>query len=145
MWTPFVWISEAITSLYVGMAVPNFMNYIRGTPWLPLALNLLGSRIGRGVYMDTTDITEFDCVTIGDYSELNALACPQTHLFEDRIMKIDQVIIGERTYIGPRTTVLYGAVVGDNVRLGPLSLVMKGESLPNGSSWWGCPAAPAKR
>jgi carbonic anhydrase/acetyltransferase-like protein (isoleucine patch superfamily) len=60
-------------------------------------------------------------------------------------MKIDQVIIGERTYIGPRTTVLYGAVVGDNVRLGPLSLVMKGESLPNGSSWWGCPAAPAKR
>ena len=127
------------------MAVPNFMNYIRGTPWLPLALNLLGSRIGRGVYMDTTDITEFDCVTIGDYSELNALACPQTHLFEDRIMKIDQVIIGERTYIGPRTTVLYGAGVGDHVRLGPLSLVMKGESLPNGSSWWGCPATPAKR
>ncbi|MBK7415952.1 MAG: amino acid adenylation domain-containing protein [Dechloromonas sp.] len=144
MWTPFVWISEAITSLYVGMAVPNFMNYLRGTPWLPLALNLLGCRIGRGVYMDTTDVTEFDCVQIGDYSELNALVCPQTHLFEDRIMKIDQVTIGERVYIGPRTTVLYGAVVGDNVRLGPLSLVMKGESLPNGSSWWGCPAAPAK-
>jgi non-ribosomal peptide synthetase-like protein len=145
MWTPFVWISEAITSLYVGMAVPNFMNYLRGTPWLPLALNLLGCRIGRGVYLDTTDVTEFDCVQIGDYSELNALVCPQTHLFEDRIMKIDQVIIGERVYIGPRTTVLYGAVVGDNVRLGSLSLVMKGESLPAGSSWWGCPAAPAQR
>ena len=144
MWTPFVWISEAITSLYVGMAVPNFMNYLRGTPWLPLALNLLGCRIGRGVYLDTTDVTEFDCVQIGDYSELNALVCPQTHLFEDRVMKIDQVIIGERVYVGPRTTVLYGAVVGDNVRLGPLALVMKGESLPAGSSWCGCPATPAK-
>ncbi len=143
MWTPFVWTSEAITSLYVGMAVPNFMRYLRGTPLLPLALRLLGCRIGRGVYLDTTDVTEFDCVQIGDYSELNALACPQTHLFEDRIMKIDRVSIGRRVYIGPRTTVLYGAVVGDNVRLGPLSLVMKGESLPAGSRWHGCPAAPA--
>ena len=145
MWTPFVWTSEAITSLYVGMAVPNFMRYLRGTPWMPIALNLLGCRIGRGVYLDTTDVTEFDCVHIGDYSELNALACPQTHLFEDRVMKIDRVTIGKRVYIGPRTTVLYGAVVGDNVRLGALSLVMKGESLPAGSRWHGCPAAPASR
>ena len=145
MWTPFVWTSEAITSLYVGMAVPNLMNYLRGTPWLPVALNLLGCRIGRGVYLDTTDVTEFDCVEIGDYSELNGLACPQTHLFEDRVMKIDRVSIGQRVYVGPRTTVLYGAVVGDNVRLGPLSLVMKGESLPAGSSWSGCPATPASR
>ena len=145
MWTPFVWTSEAITSLYVGMAVPNLMNYLRGTPWLPLALNMLGCRIGRGVYLDTTDVTEFDCVRIGDYSELNGLACPQTHLFEDRVMKIDVVNIGRRVYVGPRTTVLYGAVVGDNVRLGPLSLVMKGESLPAGSRWQGCPAAPASR
>ncbi|AXS78719.1 Pls/PosA family non-ribosomal peptide synthetase [Dechloromonas sp. HYN0024] len=145
MWTPFVWTSEAITSLYVGMAVPNLMNYLRGTPWLPLALNMLGCRIGRGVYLDTTDVTEFDCVRIGDYSELNSLACPQTHLFEDRVMKIDLVDIGQRVYVGPRTTILYGAVVGDNVRLGPLSLVMKGESLPAGSSWSGCPAAPASR
>jgi acetyltransferase-like isoleucine patch superfamily enzyme len=58
-------------------------------------------------------------------------------------MKIDRVTIGKRVYIGPRTTVLYGAVVGDNVRLGALSLVMKGESLPSGSHWHGCPAAPA--
>jgi non-ribosomal peptide synthetase-like protein len=145
MWTPFVWSSEAITSLYVGMAVPNIMNYLRGTPWLPIALNLLGCRIGRGVYLDTTDVTEFDCVQIGDYSELNGLACPQTHLFEDRVMKIDMVTIGKRVYVGPRTTVLYGAVVGDNVHLGPLSLVMKGETLPAGSRWHGCPAAPASR
>jgi hypothetical protein len=48
--------------------------------------------------MDTTDITEFDCVHIGDHSELNALSCPQTHLFEDRVMKIDRVDIGSKVY-----------------------------------------------
>lgn len=142
MWTPFVWLSEGITNLYEGITVPNFMNYLRGTPWLPVAFNLLGTRIGRGVYMNTTDITEFDCVRIGEYSELNALACPQTHLFEDRVMKIDHVNIGKRVYMGPRSTVLYSAAVGDDAKLGALTLVMKGEYIPASSSWHGCPAAP---
>ncbi|MFZ6756446.1 Pls/PosA family non-ribosomal peptide synthetase [Undibacterium sp. Ji50W] len=145
MWTPFVWLSEGITNLYEGIAVPNFMRYLRGTPWLPLVFNLLGCKIGRGVYMDTTDITEFDCVSIGAYSEINALACPQTHLFEDRVMKIDHVSIGERVYMGPRSAVLYSAVVADDASLGALTLVMKGEFIPAGSSWHGCPAAMTER
>lgn len=143
MWTPFVWLSEATSNLYEGVTVLNFMNYLRGTPMLPWAFNMLGCHIGRGVYMNSTDITEFDCVTIGDYSEMNALSCPQTHLFEDRVMKIDHVKIGKRVYVGPRSTVLYGAVIGDDARLGTLTLVMKGEFIPPGTSWRGCPAAPA--
>ncbi len=142
MWTPFVWLSEGVTNLYEGIAVPNFMRYLRGTPWLPIAFRLLGCKMGRGVYLDTTDITEFDCVSIGDYSELNAFACPQTHLFEDRVMKIDLVDIGSKVYMGPRSAVLYSAKVGDNARLGPLTLVMKGEHIPAASRWSGCPAAP---
>ncbi|NEX59527.1 Pls/PosA family non-ribosomal peptide synthetase [Noviherbaspirillum galbum] len=143
MWTPFVWVSEAVTSLYEGLAVPNFLRYLRGTPWLPEALKAMGCRIGKGVYMDTTDITEFDCVSIGDHSEINALACPQTHLFEDRVMKIDHVRIGKGVYMAPRSAVLYGAEVGDRARLGALTLVMKGEAIPPASAWQGCPAAPA--
>ncbi|MDB5774976.1 MAG: amino acid adenylation domain protein [Herbaspirillum sp.] len=143
MWTPFVWLSEAVTNLYEGIAVPNFMSYLRGTPWLPLAFNMLGTKIGRSVYLNTTDMTEFDCVSIGDCSELNALTCPQTHLFEDRVMKIDRVDIGKRVYLGPRSAVLYGAMVGDDAKLGSLTLVMKGEHIPAASAWHGCPAAPA--
>ena len=144
MWTLFVWFSEAVTNLYEGIAVPGFMRYLRGTPWLPVALNILGSHIGKGVYIDTTDITEFDCVWIGDYSELNAETCPQAHLFEDRVMKIDHVTIGRRVYMGPRSAVLYSAVVADNAQLGAATLVMKGEFIPAASSWKGCPAAPAR-
>ncbi|HCN88833.1 MAG TPA: hypothetical protein DIT28_06595, partial [Oxalobacteraceae bacterium] len=103
-----------------------------------------GCHIGRGVYMDTTDVTEFDCVTIGDDSEINALACPQTHLFEDRVMKIDHVSIGKGVYLGPRSAVLYSAKVADHARVGALTLVMKGEYIPAGSSWSGCPAAPVR-
>jgi non-ribosomal peptide synthetase-like protein len=144
MWTRFVWVSEAITNLFEGVAVPNFMRYLRGTPWLPIAFNLLGCKIGRGVYLDTTDLTEFDCVSIGDFSELNALTCPQTHLFEDRVMKVDHVIIGQRVYMGPRSAILYGAEVGHDAKLGALTLVMKGEFIPANSHWRGCPASIAE-
>jgi non-ribosomal peptide synthetase-like protein len=143
MWTPFVWLSEAATNMYEGIAVPNFLRYLRGTPWLPPAMNLMGSRIAASAWLDTTDITEHDCVTIGAHSELNALCCPQTHLFEDRVMKIDHVAIGSRVTMGARCTVLYSARVGDGVQLGPLTLVMKGETLPDRSHWQGAPAAPS--
>ena len=142
MWTPFVWLSEATTSMYEGIAVPNFLRYLRGTPWLNLAMNLLGSKIASSAYLDTTDITEHDCVTIGAHSELNALSCPQTHLFEDRVMKVDDVVIGARVTVGARCTVLYSAEVGDGVQLGPMTLVMKGERLPAGTRWQGAPASP---
>ncbi|MEG2878815.1 MAG: amino acid adenylation domain-containing protein [Comamonas sp.] len=140
MWTPFVWTSEALTSIYESIAVPNFLEYLRGTPMMPSMLRLMGVRIGRDVYLNTTDITEFDCVEIGDHSELNAWSGPQTHLFEDRVMKIGRIQIGQRVTLGVRTTVLYDTVIGDGVLLGPLTLIMKGEKLPPDSAWHGSPA-----
>lgn len=144
MWTPFVWISEAVTNLYESLAVPNLLDSLRGTPMLPWALRLLGARIGRRVYLDTTDLTEFDCVQIGDEAELNSWCGPQTHLFEDRVMKIGRVEVGARVTVGVRGTILYDTCVGDDVRLGPLTLVAKGERLPPGTRWEGSPAAPAR-
>ncbi|WP_151796012.1 Pls/PosA family non-ribosomal peptide synthetase [Acinetobacter soli] len=142
MWTMFVWVSEGITSLYESIAIPNCLNYVRGTPLLPALMRLLGVKVGKQVYMDTADITEFDCVSIGDYSELNSFSGPQTHLFEDRIMKIGRVEIGQHVTVHCRSIVLYNAEVGDQSLLGPLTLVMKGEKIPAQSAWIGSPAQP---
>ena len=142
MWTPFVWASEAVTNLYESIAVPNFVDFLRGSPMLPPCLRLLGVKTGKGIYMDTTFITEFDCVSIGDYAALNGWCGPQTHLFEDRIMKVGEVSIGRGVTIGARTIVLYHARVGDGASLGPLTLILKGEDIPAGTRWTGSPAVP---
>ncbi|MGC9562023.1 Pls/PosA family non-ribosomal peptide synthetase [Brachymonas sp. M4Q-1] len=144
MWTPFVWFSEAVTNMYESMAVMSFLNYLRGTPMLPWALRLYGAKVGKYVYLDTTDMTEYDCVTVGDHAELNNLCGPQTHLFEDRIMKIGNVVIERGANIRARCTVLYDATLGEGAMLGPLTLVMKGENIPPNSDWCGSPAAPWK-
>ncbi|MCK6490101.1 MAG: phosphopantetheine-binding protein, partial [Planctomycetes bacterium] len=143
MWTPFVWLSEAVTSMHESLAVPNLLDFLRGTPLLPVFLRLYGARIGRDTVLDSTDLTEFDCVEIGDGAVLNADCGPQTHLFEDRVMTVGLVRIGADAVLGARTIVLYDAEVGARTCLGPLTLVAKGERLPADGAWCGAPAAPA--
>jgi non-ribosomal peptide synthetase-like protein len=139
MWTHKVWRSEAITTTYEALAVPFLLEYMKGTPYLPIALRLLGVKIGKRVWMNTTDITEYDMVSIEDDAALNEDCGPQTHLFEDRIMKVGTVKIGARCSIGARSIILYDSEIGDDVLLEPLSLVMKGEKLSPQTEWTGSP------
>lgn len=142
MWSWNVWRSEAITSTYEALSIPFLLEYMQGTPWLPLAMRLLGVKVGKRVWMNTTDITEFDMVTICDDAALNADCGPQTHLFEDRVMKIGSVKIGARTSIGAGTIILYDSELGDDTHIEALSLVMKGERLSPGTDWTGSPVKP---
>lgn len=143
MWSWKVWSSELITSTYEALSVPFLLEYMIGTPWLPIMLKFLGVKTGQRIYMNTTDITEFDMVTIGDDVSMNEDCGPQTHLFEDRVMKVGSVKIGDRTTVGSRCIILYDSEIGNDVTLEPLSLVMKGETLPNNSKWVGSPVMQA--
>lgn len=143
MWTWLVWRSEAITSTYEALAVPFFLEFLKGTPWLPMFLRLLGVKIGKRVWLNTTDFTEHDMITLGDDVALNDDCGPQTHLFEDRVMKIGPVKIGSRTSIGVRSIILYDSDIGNDCNIDALSLVMKGETLSPETDWVGSPVKPA--
>ncbi|MGE5475052.1 MAG: Pls/PosA family non-ribosomal peptide synthetase [Bacteroidales bacterium] len=140
MWSWWALRTEAVAVMYWGMAGKVLLDHLRGTPFLPWALRLYGVHMGRGVYMDTTDITEFDCVSVGDYTAINSTAALQTHLYEDRVMKVGRVTVGRGVTVGCTATVLYDTHIGDFARIGPLTIVMKGEDLPPHTAWHGAPA-----
>lgn len=142
LWSWWALRTEAMTTLYWGTAGQILLNAFRGTPFLPWALRLFGARIGKGVFLDSTDLTEFDCVTIGDYASINATSNLQTHLFEDRLMKIGRIEIGKGASVGALTTVLYDTRIGDYAQLGVLTIIMKGEGIPPNTQWAGAPAQP---
>ena len=142
MWSWWAMRTEAVAVIYWGLAGKVLLDHLRGTPFLPWLMRLFGTKIGRGVYMDMTDITEFDCVSIGDHAALNDLCALQTHLYEDRVMKVGKVFVGNGVTVGAGSTVLYDTIVSDYARLGPLTLVMKGEQIPANSEWVGAPAEP---
>ncbi len=145
MWSWWAMRTEAVAVMYWGMAGKVLLDHLRGTPFLPWVLRLFGTKFGKGVYMDMTDITEFDCVSVGDFAVLNALCALQTHLYEDRVMKVGRVNIGRGVTVGAGSTVLYDTQVGEFARLGPWTLVMKGENIPAHSQWVGAPAEVKER
>ncbi|GAC1335817.1 MAG: hypothetical protein NVSMB26_21200 [Beijerinckiaceae bacterium] len=142
MWSFWAMRTEAVAVLYWGLAGRVLLDHLRGTPFLPWMLRLLGAHFGKGVYADMIDITEFDCVTVGDFCAINAGSALQTHLYEDRVMKVGRVRVGNGVCVGAGSTVLYDTEVGDYARLGPLTVVMKGESIPAHTEWVGAPAVP---
>jgi non-ribosomal peptide synthetase-like protein len=132
--------SEFVTGMFEAAAVPAGLGMLVGTPFLPPLLRWFGATIGRRTWIGTTYLTEFDLVHIGDDAVVGTQVSLQTHLFEDRVMKMSQVTIEPGATIGTRAIVLYDAIVGAGVSLGSLSLLMKGEHLPTGSRWRGIPA-----
>lgn len=145
LWSRFVRRSELVTGLYEAAAVPALLQPLTGTPLLGPLLRLFGTSVGQRSWIDTTFLTEFDLVSIGDEAAVGTGASLQTHLFEDRVMKMSVVTIGAQASVGPRSVVLYDAVVGAGSTLDGLSLVMKGEALPPRTEWVGIPAQAAPR
>jgi non-ribosomal peptide synthetase-like protein len=140
LWSRFVRRSELVTGLYEAAAVPGLLFLLAGTPFLPPALRLFGARIGRRTWIATTYLTEFDLVEIGDGAMVGREVSLQTHLFEDRVMKMSTVRVGAGATVGDRAIILYDAELGDGAALCPLSLAMKGEQLPTETQWRGIPA-----
>ena len=137
----FVWRTELITGLYENVAVPWVLHWLAGTPLMAPALRLFGAHVGRRVYIETSYLTEFDLVVVGDDAAVAGHTSLQTHLFEDRVMKMSTVTIGAGCTVGPRAVVLYDATLEADAELDALSLAMKGETLPAATRWRGIPAA----
>jgi hypothetical protein len=140
-----VWRTELVSSLHENLADSWLLRLMAGTPFVPLYFRLLGARIGRRVCMESTWLTEYDLVHIGDEAQLNADCTIQTHLFEDRVMKMDHIDIGPGCSVGMDSVVLYDSRMERGSVLGDLSLLMKGETLPAGTRWEGSPARPSQR
>jgi non-ribosomal peptide synthetase-like protein len=140
MWNVWVRRTELITGLYSSLAVPLLANFFTGTPWIAPFLRLLGARIGRRVWLVAMGMSEFDLVEVGDDAAVAEETGLQTHLYEDRVMKMSRVKVGAASSLGACSVVLYDAEVGAGACLDAQSLVMKGESLPAGSRWRGIPA-----
>jgi non-ribosomal peptide synthetase-like protein len=138
LWCGYVWRNEVVNSVFETVAA-NAISLWLGSPFASALLRLMGCKIGRWVYLQTTLFSEFDLVKIGDYAALNLGTTIQTHLFEDRVMKADALEIGDRCSIGNMSVILYGVKMHAGSSVGPLSLVMKGEALPVGTRWHGIP------
>ena len=142
LWSSFVWRNEVADTFVETVAAPWFARAASGTPVMNLWLRALGAKIGRGVWCETYWLPEADLVTLGEGSTVNRGCVVQTHLFHDRIMRMDTVVLEPGATLGPHCVALPASRLGAGATVGPASLVMRGEEVPPSTRWQGNPIAP---
>jgi len=109
---------------------------------LNLWLRSLGARIGRGVWCETYWLPEADLIHLQAGATVNQGCVVQTHLFHDRVLSMDTVTLRTGSTLGPNSVILPAATLGRHATVGPGSLVMRGEFVPDKSRWIGNPIGP---
>lgn len=142
LWSSFVWRNEVSDTFVETVAAPWFARAASGTPVMNLWLRGLGASIGRGVWCETYWLPEADLVRLGDGATVNRGCVVQTHLFHDRIMRMDTVVLEDGATLGTHCVALPAARIGAGATVGPASLVMRGDEVPPSTRWQGNPIAP---
>ncbi|WP_326544925.1 Pls/PosA family non-ribosomal peptide synthetase [Mycolicibacterium sp. ND9-15] len=139
LWSPFVWRNEVSDTFVETVAAPWFARAAGGTPVMSLWLRALGARVGRGVWCETYWLPEADLVILGEGATVNRGCVVQTHLFHDRIMRMDTVVLEQGSTLGAHCVALPAARIGAGATVGPASLVMRGDEVPPSTRWQGNP------
>jgi hypothetical protein len=142
LWSSFIWRNEVSDTFVETVAAPWFARAASGTPVMNVWLRALGAKIGRGVWCETYWLPEADLVTLGDGSTVNRGCVVQTHLFHDRIMRMDTVVVENGATLGTHCVALPASRIGAGATIGPASLVMRGDEVPASTRWQGNPIAP---
>ena len=117
-----------------------FLNYAAGTPFINFYFSLCGMSVGRNVYINTTNISEFDLVILEDETCIDEGTTLCGHAFEDGAMKLGDVLIRQYSTIGAMSIVNPYAEVDEGTEVGPFSLVAFGMYIPPEETWQGSPA-----
>lgn len=142
LWSSFVWRNELVDNFVEVVAAPWFARAATGTPVLNVWLRLLGVEVGRGVWCETYWLPESDQVRLADGATVNRGCVVQTHLFHDRVLSIGKVTLRRGATLGANSVILPASTLGRHATVGPVSLVMRGESVPDKTCWVGNPIGP---
>ncbi len=142
LWSSFVWLNELQDTFVESVAAPWFFTHAAGTGEMNLALRALGVRIGRGAWIESYWFPETDLCVVGDGATVGPGTVVQTHLFQDRVMSLDTVTIGAGATLAAHSVALPASTLGSAATVGPGSLVMRGDRVPDNSRWQGNPIEP---
>lgn len=117
-------------------------SFFRGTPFWTAYLRLNGARLGRGVYVNTTSISDHNLLDFGDGVVIGADVHISGHTVERGLVKTGHVRLGRGVTIGLGTAVDIDVEAGDGCQVGALSFVPKHARLDAGAVYAGIPVAP---
>lgn len=112
---------------------------VRGTPIWSAYLRLHGARVGRGVYVASVALSDYNLLDLGDGVVIGEGVHLSGHTVERGIVSTARVVLGRGVTIGVGSIVDVGAIVGAGTQVGALSFVPKYARLEPGAVYAGIP------
>jgi acetyltransferase-like isoleucine patch superfamily enzyme len=114
----------------------------RGTPLWSMHLRLYGARLGRRVYVNSLDVSDYNLIECGDDVVIGGGVHVSGHTVEAGVLKTARVRIGRNVTIGLGSVIEIGVEIGPDAQVGALSFVPKYTRLEGGCVYAGAPARP---
>lgn len=111
----------------------------RGSPVWSAYLRLAGARVGRGVYVNTVDIADFDMLDLGDGVVIGADVHLSGHTVEAGVLTTGRVRLGRGVTVGIGSVIGIDVHVEEGAQVGALSFVPKHTRLAAGGVYAGIP------
>ena len=116
------------------------VTYFTGTNIMNVFLRLLGAKVGKNTYIDTSAISAFDLLKVGD----NVSICTDSHLkgytIADGYLNIGSIEIDDNSFIGTRCYLAHNTKMGKNSSIEDLTLISEGSNIPENENWGGSKA-----
>lgn len=118
----------------------TFLPYVTLTPFGPWFLRAMGMKIGRRVFINTEFISDPQLITLADDVVVGGSVHLFAHYGGGGHLTVAPVIIGARTTIGEKATVMGDVRIGADAKILPHSVVLPGTRIGDGETWGGVPA-----
>lgn len=118
----------------------TFLEFVTPTPLCHLFYKMMGMKLGRGVHINTTNISDPSLIEMGEKVTIGGSATIIGHYGQHGYLVLAPVKIGKGATIGLRAIVMGGAEIGEGAKIMPNSVVLPKMKVPAGETWGGIPA-----
>lgn len=108
------------------------LDYITPTPLNLLFFRMMGMKIGKGVIINTSNISDPCLIQLDDYVTIGGSATIFAHYGMKGFLIIDRVHIKKGTTIGLKASVMGDVVIGENVMVIPHTVIMPKSRIADG-------------
>lgn len=111
----------------------SFLEYVTPSPLNIFFYRAMGMKIGKGCFINTTNISDACCISLGDYVTIGGSAYLIAHYSTEGFLILSKVEIGSKTTIGLKATVFGNVKIGDYCVVKPHGVVLPKSVLENNS------------
>lgn len=118
----------------------TFLEFITPSPLNILFYKMMGMKVGSGVTINTTWISDPSLIELGSKVTIGGSVTIVAHYGQGGLLIIAPVKIGSSCTIGLKSTIMGGVEIGHGSKLLPESVVLPKTIIPPGETWGGVPA-----